>query len=371
VLTVETCDLRTFRPATTARKDSMATDTGATAQPLAVGVIGLGYAGRTHTHAYAQIPGVRVVALAGQEPDRLAELGAQYGIPYLYHDYQDLLARDDLDAISVCTPNALHAPIAIAASQAGKHVLVEKPMALSLAEADAMIAAARAAERVLMVAHNLRYQPVYEAIKRIVADGLIGRPLAARGVFMHAGPDEFWGATSDWFWQEQAAGGGALLDMGIHMIDLLRWFIDEPVVEVEAMTARLAKPTFADDNAFVLLRFAGGAIASMQASWTARPFPDREVVIHGERGHVALGRAQGEPPALHVQDGGPETARKVDIALPAVSALVNPFVHFLRVVREGIPPLTSGEEGRATLAVTLAAYEAARSGCKVALPGVT
>jgi UDP-N-acetylglucosamine 3-dehydrogenase len=342
------------------------------AAPTRIGVIGCGLiARRTHLPAYAASADADLVAVCSGRRASAESAAAEFGVRRVHDDWRALIADPEIDAVDICAPNALHAPIAIAASQAGKHVLVEKPMALSLAEADAMIAAARAAERVLMVAHNLRYQPVYEAIKRIVADGLIGRPLAARGVFMHAGPDEFWGATSDWFWQEQAAGGGALLDMGIHMIDLLRWFIDEPVVEVEAMTARLAKPTFADDNAFVLLRFAGGAIASMQASWTARPFPDREVVIHGERGHVALGRAQGEPPALHVQDGGPETARKVDIALPAVSALVNPFVHFLRVVREGIPPLTSGEEGRATLAVTLAAYEAARSGCKVALPGVT
>jgi UDP-N-acetylglucosamine 3-dehydrogenase len=342
------------------------------AAPTRIGVIGCGLiARRTHLPAYAASADADLVAVCSGSRASAESAAAEFGVRRVHDDWRALIADSEIDAVDICAPNALHAPIAIAASQAGKHVLVEKPMALSLAEADAMIAAARAAERVLMVAHNLRYQPVYEAIKRIVADGLIGRPLAARGVFMHAGPDEFWGATSDWFWQEQAAGGGALLDMGIHMIDLLRWFIDEPVVEVEAMTARLAKPTFADDNAFVLLRFAGGAIASMQASWTARPFPDREVVIHGERGHVALGRAQGEPPALHVQDGGPETARKVDIALPAVSALVNPFVHFLRVVREGIPPLTSGEEGRATLAVTLAAYEAARSGCKGALPGVT
>ena len=342
------------------------------AAPTRIGVIGCGLiARRTHLPAYAASDDAELVAVCSGSRASAESAAAEFGVRRVHDDWRALIADPEIDAVDICAPNVLHAPIAIAASWAGKHVLVEKPMALSLAEADAMIAAAREAGRVLMVAHNLRYQPVYEAIKRIVADGLIGRPLAARGVFMHAGPDEFWGATSDWFWQEQTAGGGALLDMGIHMIDLLRWFIDEPVVEVEAMTARLAKPTFADDNAFVLLRFAGGAIVSMQASWTARPFPDREVVIHGERGHVALGRAQGEPPTLHVQDAGPESARKVDVALPAVSALVNPFVHFLRVVREGVPPLTSGEEGRATLAVTLAAYEAARSGRKVVLPGVT
>jgi predicted dehydrogenase len=199
----------------------------------------------------------------------------------------------------------------------------------------------------------------------VVSEGTIGRPLAVRGVFMHAGPDEFWGATSDWFWNREQAGGGSLLDMGIRMIDLVRWFVDEPVAEVAAITSRALKLTAFDDNAIALLRFEGGAIASVQSSWSARPFPDRQVTIHGELGHVAMGRSAQQPLVVHVLDG--EGGVTIVPEIPAVSEYGDPFAHFVRCIRSGATPLTNGEEGRASLAVALAAYEAAANGRTVRL----
>ena len=335
-------------------------------EAVRVGVIGAGLiARRAHLPAYIESPEAEVVALAGGRVERAREVAAEFGNPRVYERWQDLVAAPDVEAVDICAPNYLHAEMAVAAARAGKHVLVEKPMALTLAEADAMIEAARASGVVLMVAHNLRFVPVYEQVKRIVADGVIGRPLSARGVFMHAGPDEFWGADSEWFWDERKAGGGSLLDMGIHMIDLMRWFIDEPVVEVTAMTSRLLKPTPFDDNAIAILRFLGGAIASVQASWSARPVPDRQVTIHGELGYVAMGRTPSEPLVVHVKHGDSE--RRYAPEIPRTSTLANPFVHFVRCVRSGEAPLTGGEEGRRTLEVVLAAYESARLGRAVKL----
>jgi predicted dehydrogenase len=335
--------------------------------PVRVAVIGAGLvAQRSHLPAYAASDEAQIGALVSGHVETAREVAARFGNPRVLGSWQEAVVDPEVDAIDICTPNALHAEIAIAGARAGKHVLVEKPMALSLAGADAMIAAARQAGVTLMVAHNLRFVPIYETIKRIVSEGTIGRPLAARGVFMHAGPDEFWGAASDWFWKEEHAGGGSLLDMGIHMIDLMRWFIDRPVREVTAMTSRTLKPTFADDNAIALLRFEGDVIASVQSSWTARPFPDREVTIHGERGHLAMGRTPTEPLFMNLLGG--ENGRKVVPEVPPVSANVNPFVHFVRCIREGMTPLTSGEEGRASLAVALAAYESARTGRTVPVP---
>jgi UDP-N-acetylglucosamine 3-dehydrogenase len=240
-------------------------------RPVRVAVIGAGLvAQRSHLPAYLASEEAELTAVVSGRAETAARVAAEFGNPRVLPTWEEATADPEIEAIDVCTPNHLHAPIAIAAARAGKHVIVEKPMALSVAEADAMVAAAREAGVVLMVAHNLRYVPIYETVKQVVSDGTIGRPLAVRGVFMHAGPDEFWGATSDWFWQSDQAGGGALFDMGIHMIDLVRWFVGEPVAEVTAMTARSVKPTPFDDNAIALLRFAGGAIASVQASPTAR-----------------------------------------------------------------------------------------------------
>jgi predicted dehydrogenase len=332
-------------------------------KPLRVAVIGAGLiAQRAHLPAYLASDEAEVAALVGGRPERTREVAARFGSPPVLERWEEAVADTSIDAIDICAPNDLHAPIAIAAARAGKHVLVEKPMALTLAEADAMIAAAREAGVLLMVAHNLRFVPIYERIKELVAEGAIGRPLTARGVFMHAGPDEFWGADTAWFWDESRAGGGSLLDMGIHMIDLVRWFIGQPVIEVAAMTARARKPTPFDDNAIALLRFTGGAIASVQASWSARPHPSREVTIYGEEGYLAMGRSAAEPLVLHLLEEGNENGRKVVPEIPRESSRVNPFAHFMRCIRTGEQPLTTGEEGRASLAVTLAAYEAARTG---------
>ena len=336
-------------------------------RPVRVAVIGAGLvAQRSHLPAYVASEEAELAALVSGRLETAERAAAEFGGPRVLRTWDEAVADPAVDAIDICAPNYLHAPIAIAAARAGKHVLVEKPMAMSVDEADAMVAAAREAGVLLMVAHNLRYVPTYETIKRVVSEGTIGRPLAVRGVFMHAGPDEFWGATSDWFWKAEQAGGGSLFDMGIHMIDLVRWFIDRPVLEVTAMTSRSMKPTTYDDNAIALLRFEGDAIASVQASWAARPFPDRQVTIHGELGHLAMNAMAPEPLVVHVLNG--EGGRKVVPEIPRASERVNPFVHFVRCIREGGTPLTTGEEGRASLAVALAAYEAARTGRTVSGP---
>ena len=228
-----------------------------------------------------------------------------------------------------------------------------------------MIAAAEGAGVVLAVAHNLRFVPIYAEMQKLLSDGAIGRIFSARGFFMHAGPDEFWGATSNWFWDEGQAGGGSLLDMGIHMIDLLRWMVGKPVLEVSAMTARVLKPTFADDNAMVLMRFEGDILATVQSSWSARPVPDRQIAIHGELGNLMMGRSSDEPLALNLQDG--DGARKVLPAIPSSNPLGDPFVNFVRAIRDGVPPLVTGGEGRTSLAIALAAYQSADTGKVVKL----
>jgi predicted dehydrogenase len=330
-------------------------------RPVRVAVIGAGLiAQRAHLPAYAAAPEAELAAIVSGHRATAEAAAAQFGNPRVLDSWEEAVADPDIDAVDICTPNALHAAIAIAAARAGKHVLVEKPMATSLAEADAMVAAARDAGVLLAVAHNLRFVPIYAAMQQLLAEGAIGRIFSARGMFMHAGPDEFWGATSDWFWDQSQAGGGSLLDMGIHMIDLLRWMVGQPVVEVTAMTARVLKPTFADDNAMVLMRFTGDILASVQSSWSARPVPDRQIAIHGELGNLMMGRSPEEPLVLNLQDGA--GARKVLPPIPAANPLGDPFVNFVRAIRGEAEPLVTGEDGRTSLAIALAAYDSASTG---------
>lgn len=329
--------------------------------PIRVAVIGCGLvAQRSHLPAYVAAPEAELAAVVSGHRETAETVAAQFGHPRVHGSWQEAVADPDVDAIDICTPNSLHAPIAIAAARAGKHVIVEKPMATTLADADAMVGAAREAGVTLMVAHNLRFVPIYQAIQKAMAEGTIGAPFSARGIFMHAGPEEFWGATSSWFWQEQDAGGGSLLDMGIHMIDLLRWIIGRPVLEVTAMTSRVSRPTFADDNAMLVMRMEGDVLASVQSSWSARPFPDRQIAIHGELGHIAMGRSAEEPLVINLKEG--EGSRKVIPEVLATSPVGDPFASFVRSIQAGIEPPVTGEDGRETLAVALAAYQSAHTG---------
>lgn len=328
--------------------------------PLRIGLVGAGLiARRSHLPAFAALDRARVTAVASGRVESAQSASDEFSIDRVYGSWQELVADPEIDAVDICAVNSLHAPIAIAAARAGKHVLVEKPMAISLPEADEMISAAGEAGVILMVAHNLRFAPVFGELKRLVDKEVIGPVHSVRAAFMHAGPDESWGATSDWFWLEDTAGGGAVLDLGIHMIDLLRWIIDRPVLEVSAMVSRMTKPTFAEDNAIVIMRFAGDVLASVQTSWTARPFPDNQVVVQGEQGRIIVGRTAAEPIVVYRQGAG--EIEKEAPEVPTDSRYGNLFEHFVETALNGSAPLVSGRDGRDSLAVALAAYESARS----------
>jgi predicted dehydrogenase len=329
--------------------------------PVRIGVIGCGLiAQRSHFPAYAAAPEASIEAVVSLDSAEAEDAVARFGAKRILPSWEAAVADPGIDAIDICTPNYLHAPIAIAAARAGKHVFVEKPMATRLEDADEMVQAARENGVHLTVGHNLRFAPIFQTMHEAMQEHIIGRPFAARAVYMHAGPDEAWGSASPWFWDATMAGGGALLDMGIHIIDALRWIIGRRVLEVSAMTSRQVKPTFADDTAFVLLRFEDDVVASVQAAWSARPTSDRELVIHGEEGNIAMGRSSGEPLVYNLRTEGRPARVVPDI--PAAADPDTPYLDFVRSIQQGLEPAVPGEEGRDSLAIVLAAYESARSG---------
>jgi len=339
-------------------------------RPVRVAVIGCGLiAQRSHFPAYAAAPEAEIAGVVSLIPEEAQNAVAHFGAQRILRSWEAAVADPDVDAIDICTPNYLHAPIAIAAARAGKHVCVEKPMATRLEDANAMVAAARENGVYLTVGHNLRFAPIFQTMRKAMQDGVIGRPFAARGVYMHAGPDESWGSTAQWFWDEATAGGGALLDMGIHMIDVMRWIIGRRVVEVSAMLSRHLKPTFADDTAFVLMRFDGDLVASVQAAWSARPSSDRELVIHGEEGNIAMGRSSGEPLVYNVR--GADRPSRIVPDIPKTTDPDTPYLDFVRAIQQGREPQVTGEDGRDSLAIALAAYESARTGHTVQVPSDT
>lgn len=265
------------------------------ATPLKVGVVGLGYAGTTHAESYLGIPGVEVVALAGKEADRLAELGRTLNVPVLLDDWKDLVALDELDIVSVATPNALHGPISIAALEAGKHVFCEKPLAIHAEEARRMGEIARANNRVLEVAFNHRRRADVQYLKSYLSDPGIGEIYHVRATWKRRAGIP--GLTS-WFTNKSLAGGGALIDLGPHVLDIVLFLLGEPRVTTASAAAHgaLGRAGYGamnlsaqfdgghaefevDDLVSALLRTDAGTSIQYEISWAGHTADDEDISI--------------------------------------------------------------------------------------------
>ncbi|MFE5323215.1 Gfo/Idh/MocA family protein [Paenibacillus sp. NPDC056579] len=337
---------------------------------IKIGVIGCGaIARRRHLPEYAQLPNVDIVAVADVFAGRAEEMAAQYGAK-AYTDYRELLRHEELDAVSVCTPNALHAPITIAALEAGKHALCEKPMAVSEAEARAMIAASERNGKLLMIGHNQRLMLPHQKAKQLLASGELGRVLTFRTSFGHGGP-ESWSieGAGGWFFKKELAFIGAMGDLGVHKADLMRYLLGEEIIEVGAFVGTLHKPnTDVDDNAVCIVKTESGIIGTLAASWTYKAKEDNSTVFYCEHGilrliedstyNVIVEKNNGEK-VLH-QIGKVATNEK-----QTESGIVREFAGHITA---NTKPAISGEEGMKSLKIILAALESAETGRMVRIP---
>ncbi|MEJ7842874.1 MAG: Gfo/Idh/MocA family oxidoreductase [Rubrobacter sp.] len=285
------------------QSESMATEP--LQEPLRVGVVGLGYAGEQHLKNFVKMPNVEAVALAGLEEGRLRELGGLYGVRNLYKSWEELVARDDLDVVSIGAPNHLHAPIAIAALRGGKHVLCEKPLARTGAEAEGIVRAAMEADRAVHIAFTQRERGDVQALKRHVDEGNLGRIYHAKATWMRRNGIPGMGG---WFTSKEMAGGGPLIDLGVHMIDMALYLMGEPKVETVscATYAELGprgrggradfglmqgdSPYEVEDLATAFIRLSGGATLNLEAGWAVyrESSDDFGVTLYGTDGGAEM-----------------------------------------------------------------------------------
>ncbi len=328
---------------------------------LRIGVIGCGSIAKyRHIPEYAAHPAVEIVALCDIVAERVQAIAKEYGAD-AYTDYKDLIRRDDIDAVSVCTPNYLHAPLSIEAAKAGKHVLCEKPMATSQEEAEEMIEAAEANKVFLMIGHNQRFVPSHQKAKSLIESQELGKVVSFRTVFGHGGP-EGWSADGgdSWFFRKKEAFVGAMGDLGVHKADLIRFLLGEEIVEAAAFVSTLTKHgADVDDNATCILRSESGVIGTMVASWSYVPKEDNSTIIYCEKGIIRL---EDHPHyALIVQYENGQTVnyelgkiQSNDEGGQSDSGVIRSFV---KSVLNGEKPAISGEEGYASLKVVLACLE--------------
>lgn len=329
-----------------------------------VGIVGCGMAAEvSHLPWYHKCRSAKIVSLCDTDTKRARLMASGYKAENVFADWREMLARARIDAVSVCLPNHLHREVSVAAARAGKHILVEKPMATSMEDAREMVQAARENRVILMVVEAHRFFPVNEVARQLVARGRIGKLHTVRCRMSHAGPED-WSPTGKWFFYAGEAGGGAMIDMGTEAVDLIRFLTPEPVDEVASFLTTREKEGNVDDNAVAILRFRNGTLGVVEASWTTRPGLT-SLEVYGSKGRMEVKSGRGKPSiSLYLE----KPRRLLRPRLPSASRYRNPGAYFIRCIGRKEKPFISGEEGLKNLEVLLAAYQSARDDKVVSLP---
>ena len=315
-----------------------------------------------------------VVAVAYPTPGNAADFARRHGIPAAYTDWRALLRDPAVELVSVTAPNDLHARITIEAAAAGKHVVCEKPLCVTLDEADAMIDACARAGVLLLYAEELFFAPKYVKAKQMADEGAFGRVHLVKQGEKHSGPH------ADWFWDVDRSGGGALMDLGCHGIAFCWWFLGKPNVRsvyAQLSTQRHGDRTRGDDEALTIIEFEGGAVGVVENSWTKPGGMYDAVEVYGDRGQTYADLLMGNALPTYSEGGYGYAVEKA----PSTRGWSYPVFeehwnygfpqemrHFARCVRGKETPISDGETGRVVQEVLYAAYASAGLGRKVTLP---
>jgi len=322
---------------------------------LKLAVIGCGKVSEEmHLPAFAAMPKVSIVALCDISPRALNAMGELYGVKARYRDYRQMLGNEDIDAVCVNTPNYLHAKMTVDCCRAGKHVLVEKPCATSMPEVKRMKAAAEKAGVYIMVEQIHRFMPFNEKAHEIIRSGFMGKVLGFRARVGSLGPIN-WSPKGKWFYKKREAFGGALADIGIHITDTVRWVAGEEIERVQAFTAKYGRRGDVEDNAVMAVETAGGAVGTIEASWTQAP-SYFGYQINCKNGTLEMTMGRGLRAFMAEPKG------QIDFTVPKASIRGGSFGYFADCVLEGEKPFVDIEEGGRSLAVVVAAYRSAATG---------
>jgi predicted dehydrogenase len=342
-----------------------------------IGVIGLGM-GRNHAVQYRQCPEAELVALCDINAARREQVNSEVGPCRLYEHPEELLADEQVDAVSVALPNVLHHPVTMAALRAGKHVLCEKPLAMNACEAEEMVVTARAGGRTLMVHFNVRFHATSMAVRRAVEEGRLGHIYYARTVWHRQRGIPGMGG---WFTRKELSGGGALIDIGVHRLDLALWLMGYPrAVSVTGVAynylgTRMAEQSGqrfdVDDLAAAFIRFENGAALTLETSWASNSEKreDQWTQLFGTDGGATVRNwdegYQFEARLFLAHGAAGEGVRVEHPVLPEHPESAQ--AHFCRCLLRGEEPLATGEQGLEVMRILDAIYASAASGKEVTL----
>lgn len=340
---------------------------------LGVAIVGTGLAARMHTAGLRLVPGVRVTGAVGTSAEKSARLAADLGFPTTYADLEALLADPAVSIVHLCTPPHTHVELAERIAARGKHLLVDKPLARNVAEADRVIAAADRHGVYLGGLFQHRHIPICLRVRDAIQSGLLGHIYLA-DCYVKWWRDDAYYRGSNWRARHATEGGGALINQAIHSIDLLQWLVG-PIVQVTGHVATAAHEIETEDVGVAVLRTAGGGLGVIEGTTAAYPgFPER-IELHGTGGSVILdeGRRRlewhlkGQPP--RVEEQGVTQGNAADPAAVSPEAHAAAFADFVDAVRADRAPTVDGRAARAALEIVEAVYRSSRQGGRpVTLP---
>ena len=338
---------------------------------IKVGIIGSGFISEHHVNAYKRLPNVEIAGISSVKKEEAILLMKKHGItgePFLdYHDLLDL----DLDAVSLCIPNFLHETVGIESLNSGKHILIEKPIARTVKEGENLLKAAEKSKHSIFYCENNMYAPSFCKVKEVIEQGALGSIYMGRGKEQHSGPH------SSWFYKKDSSGGGALLDLGIHDVAVLRWYLDSKVEEVFCQTKTIQpdRGEFGEceveDNAVGILYFENGAQVVIEESWTAPGGYDMRFELYGTNGQVVVDPCRMTPLTVYSEKGYAYAVEKASTTAGWTYPVPDEgytfgypqeIAHFVDCIRNGNVPLTPGTFGLEILRIIETMYASSQSG---------
>ncbi len=338
-----------------------------------VGLVGAGFVGHIHHLSFKNwVHNAEVVAVAS--PNNAKAFAKERGIPDAYDDHREMLKDKDIDVVVVGIPNDLHCQVTVDAAKAGKHVIIEKPLCITLEEADEMIEACQKAGVLLMYAEELLFAPKYVRAKTLIDEGAIGEPFLAKQSEEHPGPH------MPWFWDVNRSGGGVLLDMGCHSIEYTRWVLGKP--KVKSVTAFMdtyihQDRTEGEDHSYTIVEYEDGKVAMLENSWAKGGGVDDRCEIYGKKGHTRADLLRGSSLLTYSKEGYGYAVEKSGQTKGYTFTMFEEewnygfpqeMQHFINCILGKETCMETGEDGREVLKIIYAAYQSAGEGRRIDFP---
>lgn len=341
---------------------------------IRVGIVGVGIGG-VHAQGYAKLPDVEIAALCDLNTARAEGVGERYGVKSIFSDYSAMLAEAQLDAVSVCTPNALHAAVAVAALEAGCHVLCEKPLSISAAEGKKIVDAAKRAKGKFMIGMNNRFRGDSQVLKKYIESGELGDIYYAKAGWIRRTGIPGMGS---WFTSKEMAGGGPLIDIGVHALDLTLYLMGNPKpVSVYGATYAKFGPFGkgggswgvpakggsydVEDLACGMIRFENGASLALEASWAQHCAGDKLYnEVYGDKGGATM-----EP--LRIFTERYDSPVDITPAYPNVSGHEAEVAHFVECIVQDKQPIATADQALDVMKILDALYASSEKGTSIAL----